>query len=150
MEKEKATHSSILARRILWTQEPSGLQSVGSHRVKHDCATEQNISLFFYLCCSLCLRFFLPVILLNIKSHRIEILYPSSMDPKLLKGFPGGASGQELSCQCRRCEGQGFDPWVGKVPWRRTWHPTLLFLPGESHGERNLVGYSPEVAKSWT
>ena len=103
-----ATHSSILAQRILWTQEPSGLQSVGSHRVRHDCGTEQNTSLFFCLCCSLCLRFFLPVILLNIKSHRIETLYPSSMDPKLLKGFPGDASDKELACQCRRCKGQGF------------------------------------------
>ena len=107
------TDSSILARRILWTQEPSGLQSVGSHRVRYDCGTEQNISLFFYLCYSLCLRFFLPVILSNIKSHRIEILYPSLMEPKLLKAFPGGASGKELACQCRTCKGQGFDPWVG-------------------------------------
>ena len=37
----------------------------------------------------------------------------------------------------------GFDPWVGKIPWRRNWHPTLVFLPGESHGGRSLVGYSP-------
>ena len=37
----------------------------------------------------------------------------------------------------------GFDPWVRKVPWRREWLPTLVFLPGESHGQRSLVGYSP-------
>ena len=37
----------------------------------------------------------------------------------------------------------GFDPWVEKMPWRRAWQPTLLFLPGESHGQRRLVGYSP-------
>ena len=36
-----------------------------------------------------------------------------------------------------------FDPWVGKVPWRRQWKPTPTFLPGESHGQRSLVGYSP-------
>ena len=36
-----------------------------------------------------------------------------------------------------------FDPWVGKIPWRRKWQPTLVFLPGESHGQRSLVGYSP-------
>ena len=36
-----------------------------------------------------------------------------------------------------------FDRWVGKMPWRRTWQPTLVFLPGESHAERSLVGYSP-------
>ena len=37
----------------------------------------------------------------------------------------------------------GFDPWVGRIPWRRTWQPTLVFLPGESHGQRRLAGYSP-------
>ena len=36
-----------------------------------------------------------------------------------------------------------FDPWVGKIPWRREWQPTLVFLPGEFHGQRSLVGYSP-------
>ena len=36
----------------------------------------------------------------------------------------------------------GFDPWVGKIPWRRAWQPTPVFLPGESHGERSLAGYS--------
>ena len=37
----------------------------------------------------------------------------------------------------------GFDPWVGKIPWRRKWQPTPVFLPGEFHGWRSLVGYSP-------
>ena len=37
----------------------------------------------------------------------------------------------------------GFDPWVGKIPWRGKWQPTPLFLPGESHGQRSLAGYSP-------
>ena len=36
----------------------------------------------------------------------------------------------------------GFDPWVGKVVWRRRWKPTPVFLPGESHGQRSLVGYT--------
>ena len=36
-----------------------------------------------------------------------------------------------------------FDPWVGKIPWRREWQPASVFLPGESHGQRSLVGYSP-------
>ena len=38
---------------------------------------------------------------------------------------------------------KGFDPWVGKILWRRKWQPTPVFLPGESHGRRSLVGYSP-------
>ena len=41
---------------------------------------------------------------------------------------------------CRRC---GFDPWVGKIPWRRAQPPTPVFLPGESHGWRSLADYSP-------
>ena len=36
-----------------------------------------------------------------------------------------------------------FKPWVGEIPWRRKWQPTLVFLPGKSHGQRSLVGYSP-------
>ena len=35
----------------------------------------------------------------------------------------------------------GFDLWVRKIPWRRAWQPTPVFLPGESHGQRSLVGY---------
>ena len=37
----------------------------------------------------------------------------------------------------------GFDPWVGKIPWRTEWQPTPVFLPGEFHGQRSLAGYSP-------
>ena len=37
----------------------------------------------------------------------------------------------------------GSDPWGGKIPWSRKWQPTPVFLPGKSHGQRSLVGYSP-------
>ena len=37
----------------------------------------------------------------------------------------------------------GFDPWIGNIPWRRAWQTTPVFLPGESHGQRSLMGYSP-------
>ncbi|RCU27096.1 hypothetical protein DVA79_19545, partial [Acinetobacter baumannii] len=37
----------------------------------------------------------------------------------------------------------GFDLWIGKIPWSRKWQPTPVFLPGESHGQRRLVAYSP-------
>ena len=37
-----------------------------------------------------------------------------------------------------------FDPWVGTIPWRRAWQHTPVFLPGESHGQKSLVGYSPQ------
>ena len=49
-------------------------------------------------------------------------------------------SGKESACQCRRL---GFDPWVGTIPWRRKWLPTLVFLPGKFHGPRSLADYSP-------
>ena len=37
----------------------------------------------------------------------------------------------------------GFDPWVGKIPWRRAWKPSPVFFPEESHGQRSQVGYNP-------
>ena len=40
------------------------------------------------------------------------------------EGFPGSPSGKEPTCQCRRRKRRGFDPWVGKIPWRRAWQPT--------------------------
>ena len=51
---------------------------------------------------------------------------------------PGRASGKELAYQCRRCKRHRFDPWVRKIPWRRKWQLTPVFLPGESHGKRSL------------
>ena len=47
---------------------------------------------------------------------------------------------QSVSLQCGRPR---FSPWVGKISWRRKWQPTPVFLPGESHGWRSLIGYSP-------
>ena len=58
-------------------------------------------------------------------------------------GSPGGASGKEPACQCRRHKRHRFNPWVRKLPWRRKWQPTPVFLPGKSHGQRSLAGYSP-------
>ena len=62
-----------------------------------------------------------------------------------LWGLPDGTSGKEPTCQCRRHKRQerlGFSPWVRKIPWRRGWQPTPVFLPGESRGQRRLMGYS--------
>ena len=64
-----------------------------------------------------------------------------------LMGFPGGTSGKEPACQYWRHKRHGFDPWAGKISCRRAWQPTPVFLPGKSHGERILVGYSPKVRK---
>jgi len=55
-------------------------------------------------------------------------------------GLAWWLSDKESPCQCRR---HWLDPWVRKIPWRRKWQPTPVFLPGKSHGQRSLVGYSP-------
>ena len=60
------------------------------------------------------------------------------------RGFPGGASGKESACQCRRRERARLNPRVRKIPWKRAWQPTPVFFPGESHGQRSLEGYSPQ------
>ena len=62
---------------------------------------------------------------------------------KVTRGFPGGASDKESTCQCRRLERCGFDSYVGKTPWSRKWQPTPVFVPGKFHGQRSLAGYSP-------
>ena len=54
--------------------------------------------------------------------------------------FPGGISGKESTCQNRRHRRLVFDPWVRKIPWRRKWWPSPVFLPGESHGQGSLAG----------
>ena len=62
-------------------------------------------------------------------------------------GFPSGTSGKEPACQCR-C---GFYAWVGKIPWRRAWQPTLVFLPGEFQGQRSLWAVeSQRVGHGWS
>ena len=55
-------------------------------------------------------------------------------------GHPRWLRDKGSTCQCRRC---GFNPWVGKIPWRRKWQPTPELLPGKSQGQGRLVGYSP-------
>jgi len=61
----------------------------------------------------------------------------------LKQGFPGGASGEEHACQCRRHKRRRFHPWVGKILWRRAWQHAPVFLLGESLGQKSLASYSP-------
>ena len=63
---------------------------------------------------------------------QFEVLYTVYM------GFPHGTSSKEPACQCRRHNRRGFDPWVGKIPWRRAWQPTPVFFPGELQGQVHL------------
>ena len=56
-------------------------------------------------------------------------------------------SGKESACQSRRSKRHGFNSWVRKIPWSRKWEATPVFLPGESHGQKSLVGYTPWCRK---
>ena len=62
-----------------------------------------------------------------------QILYDST-------SFPGGSDRKSV---CLKCGRPRFDSWVGKIPWRRKWQSTPGLMPGKSHGQRSLVGYSP-------
>ena len=70
---------------------------------------------------------------------------PFTSRPGILKlGQRGWLGWLRICLQSKR---PGFDLWVGKIPWRRKWHPTPVILPGKSHGQRGLVGYSPQGLK---
>ena len=66
-------------------------------------------------------------------------------------GFIGGSviKKKNPACQCRRYKRWWFNPWVGKIPWKKAWQPTPVFLPGESHEQRKLMGYCPLGCRVW-
>ena len=113
LEKEMATHSSVLAWRIPGTGEPGGLPSIGSHRVGHDWS---------------------------------DLAAAAAAETDFLGGFRA----KEPACQPRRRKRLRFNPWGRKISWSRKWQPTPVFLPGKSHGQRNLVGTIHRAAKSQT
>ena len=79
----------------------------------------------------------------------LEVKYSSC--PLTLRSFPGGTRGKEATCQCNRHRRHGFNPWAGKIPWRRKWRPTLVFLPGKSHEQRSLGSQkSQKWLSDWT
>ena len=112
-----AIYSRILAWRIPWTEEPGRLQSMGLQRVRHGWATNTHTH---------------TVINSSMKALGRQRFKQGT---KTWYEFPWWLSDKESACQCRRL---GFNPWVRKIPWRRAWQPTPVFLPGESHGQRSL------------
>ena len=70
---------------------------------------------------------------------RLGLQHRSFEGTQFSSGLPWWLSSKESACRCSR---RGFDPWVGKIRWRRKWHPTPVFLSGESHGQRSLESYS--------
>ena len=109
-----APHSSTLAWKIPWTGEPGGLPSVGSHGVGHDWGDLAAVSFTMY---------FQGINLLN-KYHSQSLNICKYRLPPLPSSFKSSGGPR-------------------KIPWRREWLPTPVFLPGKSHGQRSLVGYSP-------
>ena len=65
------------------------------------------------------------------------------------RGFPGGTSGKEPICQCRRHKREELDPWMRKIPWRRTWQSTPLFLPGKSKGGWPATAHEITKSQTW-
>ena len=65
-------------------------------------------------------------------------------------GFPGGTSRRRPACRCWGCKIHGFDPWFGKIPWRRARKPTPGFLTGGSHGQRCMRATVHRAVQSWT
>ena len=74
----------------------------------------------------------------RLQHHSVQS--PHFFSLHIFGGLPWRLSGKESACQCRR---HRFDPWVGKIPWSRKGQPTPVFLPGKSHEQRSVVGYSP-------
>ena len=158
-----ATHSSTLAWRILWTEEPGGLPSMGLHRVGHgwsDFACMHVLGKEMAIHSST-LAWRIPGTgepggLPSMGSHRVGHDWRDLAAAAAYKvdGFLSSACGKESSCQCRRHETLGFDPWVRKIPCRRKWQPTpvkktvfLMENPMERGAWRATVH---GVAKSWT
>ena len=108
-----ATCSSIPAWEIPRAEEPGGLQPMWSHRVG-----AHNKSKRWH----------------KRDTERVRA------ERKPTTELPWWLGWQSV---CLQCGQPGFDPWLGKIPWRRKCQPTPVVLPGESHGQRSLVGYSP-------
>ena len=152
-----APHSSTLAWKISWMEEPGWLQSMGSLRVGHNWIT--SLSLFLScigegngnpLQCS-CLE--------NPRDGGVwwAAIYGVAQSRPRLKRLSKSSSrlcyGKEPACHCRRRKRHKFNPWVGKIPWRRKRQPTPVFLFGESPWTEERGGLqsmgSQTVGQDW-
>ena len=130
-----AMHSSILGWEISWAEKTGGLQSIGLQRTGHYLATPQT-SLVAQLVKNPPATLETPVRLLG----QEDPLEKEQAAHSGVLGLPWWLRRERICLQYKR---PGFDPWIGKIPWRRERLPTPVFLPGEFHGQRSLAGYSP-------
>ena len=172
LEKEISTHSSTLAQKIPWTEEPSRLQSMGSQRVGHDWVTSLSLSyrhgilqarILEWIACPFSRGSSQPKDWTQVSLIAGEFFTSWAT----AGGFFTNWAIREAPCVgrrvlyqlnhtvqvvknllanagCKRCK---FYPWVGKIPWSRKWHHTSVVLPGKFYGQRRLAGYSPWDSK---
>ena len=121
LEKEMATPSCILAWKIPWTGEAGRLQSLRSQRVRHDWAHERTEVIVWRL---------------DIwagATPPAPVRYPQPVGlASITHCWPAPLMSITITLQCWR---PGFNSWVGKIPWRREWLSTPVFLPGEFCGQ---------------
>ena len=119
-----------------WMGKPGLLQSMGWQRIRHNWETELNWA---------------DPLSTHVRWHYLNLFWVFGKEPQLLgSGRVGGAGampGLSCSMQDLLVWAAMQEAWVqslgGKIAWRRAWQPTPVFLPGESHGQRSLVGYGP-------
>ena len=144
-----APHSSTLAWKIPWMEEPGGLQSMGSQRVGHNWAT--SLSLFTFMHWRRKWQptsVFLPgesqgrgsLVGCRLWGRRVRHDWSDLAAAAWINmGFPGGSMVKNPPASAGDV---GSIPGSKKIPWRRKWQPTPVFLPWKSHGQRSLVGHS--------
>ena len=94
----------------------------------------------------------LVYLMMSYRSFRFYSLFFIVYQATESVGLPQWLTSKELTWECRRCKRHGFHLWLGKILWRRAWQPTPVFLPGECHAQRSLVGYylwSQRVGHNW-
>ena len=116
-----------------WMGEPGGLLSMGSHRGGHnwsDLAAITHTHTHTH------------------KHTHIYIYIERERERDTYMGFPGSASGKEPACQCRKHKRHRLDPWIGKIPWRRAWQSTPVFLLQNPKDRGAWLATVHRVAKS--
>ena len=112
----------FLPGKIPWTMETGGLQSMGSQTVRYGWTH-------------------IHALIKEDKQYYLKYhIWPTS---SCYRGFPGGTLVVNNPPANAGDIRDGFDPWVGKIPWKRAWQPTPVLSPGESNGQRSLTGYKP-------
>ena len=136
------------AKSTLLFQGPS-LQGLGQQT---SCNVGRGVTLQSIIAQQVAQRRIPGVQILKVKSKKLStihccVLYPFAMSFSChlyTAGLPWWLEQWRICLQCRR---PGLDPWVGKIPWRKQWLPTPVFLPEEFHGQRSLAGWSPSGHK---